>query len=130
MNEALDSKFIRANRTAMKILGITPEDVPSVYGRDFVPDTPEAQARARKALESIDKGIDTSGVVLELRRKDDRKPVWIEWWSRPSPDGSHTRTMFVDITKRVTMEQEKAGSRRRTCICKRRSGASTTSAKS
>ena len=108
VNEGIDSKFIRANRTAMKILGITPEDVPSTYGRDFVPDTPEAQARVREALEAVGNGIDASGVVLELRRKDDGRPVWIEWWSRPSPDGSHTRTMFVDITKRVTMEQEKA----------------------
>jgi len=107
VNEGIDSKFIRANRTAMKILGIKPEDVPSTYGKDFVPDTPEAQARVREALEAVGNGIDTSGVVLELRRKDGR-PVWIEWWSRPSPDGSHTRTMFLDITKRVTTEQEKA----------------------
>src|SRR5262249_25705502 len=27
VNEGLDSKFIRANRTAMKLLGITPEDI-------------------------------------------------------------------------------------------------------
>src|SRR6478736_956191 len=109
VNEGLDSKFIRANRTAMKILGITEGDVPHTFGRDFVPDTPEAQARLRDAFASIGKGIDTSGVVLELRRKDNAAPVWIEWWSRPSPDGSHTRTMFLDISKRVQMEQEKAG---------------------
>jgi len=108
VNEGLDSKFIRANRTAMKILGITPEDVPHTYGKTFAPDTPEAQARMREAFESIGKGIDTSGVVLELRRKDNGEPIWIQWWSRPSPDGSYTRTMFVDITKRVLMEQEKA----------------------
>ncbi|HET7539423.1 MAG TPA: sigma 54-interacting transcriptional regulator, partial [Polyangiaceae bacterium] len=108
VNEGLDSKFIRANRTAMKILGITPEEVPHTYGKDLVPDTPEAQARAREALASIGKGIDTSGVVLELRRKDNGAPVWIEWWSRPSPDGSHTRTMFIDISKRVLTEREQA----------------------
>ncbi|HEY3255577.1 MAG TPA: sigma 54-interacting transcriptional regulator [Polyangiaceae bacterium] len=108
VNEGLDSKFIRANRTAMKILGITPEDVPHTFGKDFVPDTPEAQARVREAFEAVGKGLDTRGVVLELQRKCDHKPVWIEWWSRPSPDGSHTRTMFIDITQRVTMEQEKA----------------------
>lgn len=108
VNEGLDSKFIRANRTAMKILGITAEDVPHTYGRDFVPNTPEAQARLREAFASVGRGVDTSGIVLELRRKDDAAPVWIEWWSRPSPDGSHTRTMFLDISKRVLMEQEKA----------------------
>ena len=50
VNEGLDSKFIRANRTAMKILGITAEDVPHTYGRNFVPDTPEAQTRLREAF--------------------------------------------------------------------------------
>jgi len=108
VNEGLDSKFIRANKTAMKILGITPEDVPHTYGKDLVPNTPDAQRRLKEAFESIGKGIDTSGVVLELRRKDNGKPIWIQWWSRPDPSGTYTRTMFVDITERVLMEQEKA----------------------
>jgi formate hydrogenlyase transcriptional activator len=108
VNEGLDSKFISANRTAMKLLGITPEEVAHAYGRDFVPDTPEAQRRLREAFESVGKGIDTSGMVLELRRKDNGKPLWIQWWSRPDPGGTYTRTMFIDITERVLMEQEKA----------------------
>ncbi len=108
VNEGLDSKFIRANRTAMKTLGIKPEDVPHTYGKYFIPDTPEAQRRLREAFDSIGKGIDTSGVVLELRRKDNGKPLWIQWWSRPDPSGAYTRTMFIDITERVLMEQEKA----------------------
>jgi formate hydrogenlyase transcriptional activator len=108
VNEGLDSKFIRANRTAMKILGIKPEDVPTTYGKTFAPDTPDAQRRMREAFESIGKGIDTSGVVLELRRKDNGKPLWIQWWSKPDVGGKFTRTMFVDITERVLMEQEKA----------------------
>ncbi len=108
VNEGLDSKFIRANRTAMKILGIKPEEVPTTYGKSFAPDTPDAQRRMREAFESIGKGIDTSGVVLELRRKDNGKELWIQWWSRPDPGGTYTRTMFVDITDRVLMEREKA----------------------
>lgn len=108
VNEGLDSKFIRANKTAMKILGIKPEDVPTTFGKTFAPDTPDAQRRMREAFESIGRGIDTSGVVLELRRKDNGAPVWIQWWSRPDPSGTYTRTMFVDITERVLMEQEKA----------------------
>ncbi|MFO1512845.1 MAG: sigma 54-interacting transcriptional regulator [Verrucomicrobiota bacterium] len=108
VNEGLDSKFIRANKTALKTLGIKPEDVPHTYGRDFIPDTPEAQKRLKEAFESIGKGIDTSGVVLELRRKDNAKPLWIQWWSRPDVSGKYTRTMFVDITDRVLMEREKA----------------------
>jgi PAS domain S-box-containing protein len=108
VNEGLDSKFIRANRTAMKTLGIKPEDVPHTYGKSFIPDTPEAQRRLKEAFESIERGTDTSGVVLELRRKDNGKPLWIQWWSRPDPSGTYTRTMFIDITERVLMEQEQA----------------------
>jgi PAS domain S-box-containing protein len=108
VHEGLDSRFIRANRTAMRILGIKPEDVPTTYGKTFAPDTPEAQRRMREAFESIGRGTDTSGVVLEMRRKDNGKPFWIQWWSRPDPSGTYTRTMFLDITDRVLMEQEKA----------------------
>jgi PAS domain S-box-containing protein len=106
--EGLDSKFIRANRTAMRILGITPDQVEGTFGKDFAPDTPDAQRRMREAFESIGRGTDTSGVVLELRRRDNGKPIWIQWWSRPDPGGTFTRTMFVDITERVLMEQEQA----------------------
>ncbi|HEU0039878.1 MAG TPA: sigma 54-interacting transcriptional regulator, partial [Verrucomicrobiae bacterium] len=108
VHEGLDSKFIRANRAAIRSLGITPEEVEGTYGKDFIPDTPEAQRRLKEAFESIGKGIDTSGVVLELRRKDNGKPLWIQWWSKPDIGGKFTRTMFVDITERVLMEQEKA----------------------
>jgi transcriptional regulator with GAF, ATPase, and Fis domain len=59
-----------------------------------------------EALDPVGRGTDTSGVVLELRRKDNGKPVWVQWWSRPAADGDHTRTMFVDITERVLIEQE------------------------
>jgi PAS domain S-box-containing protein len=108
VHEGLDTRFIRANRAAMRSLGITPEEVAGTYGKSFVPDTPDAQRRVREALASIGRGTDTSGVVLELRRKDNGKPLWIQWWSKPDPSGTYTRTMFVDITDRVLMEQEKA----------------------
>jgi PAS domain S-box-containing protein len=108
VHERLDSRFIRANRTAMRTLGITPDQVEGTYGKTFIPDTPEAQRRLKEALESIGRGADTNGVVLELRRKDNGKPLWIQWWSRPDPSGSYTRTMFIDITDKVLMEQEKA----------------------
>lgn len=45
---------------------------------------------------------------LELRRKDNSQPVWVQFWSRPEPDGRHTRTMIIDITDRVLAEREKA----------------------
>jgi PAS domain S-box-containing protein len=108
VQETLDSRFIRANRTALRILGIKPEEVPGMVGKSLVPNTLDAQRRLHEALGSIGRGTDTSGIVLELRRKDDGRPVWIEWWSRPEPRGEYTRTMFIDITDRVLMEQEKS----------------------
>jgi PAS domain S-box-containing protein len=104
--EGLDSRFIQANRTALRILGLKPEEISGTFGSSFVPDTPDAQRRLREALDSVGRGTDTSGVVLEVRRKDNGKPVWVQWWSTPAADGDYTRTMFVDITERVLIEQE------------------------
>jgi PAS domain S-box-containing protein len=108
VNEGLDSKFIRANKAALNSLGLTLEQVEGTYGKTLIPDTPDAQRLLKEAFDSIGKGIDTKGVVLELRRKDNGKPLWIRWWSRPDPTGAYTRTMFIDITEQVLMEQEKA----------------------
>src|SRR6266446_10138105 len=52
--------------------------------------------------------METRGVVLEHRRKDDGQPVWIEIWAKPEPGGNYTRTMFLDVTDRVLMEREQA----------------------
>lgn len=108
VKEDLQSRFISANRAALRILGIKPEEAVAMVGMALVPDNPDAQRRAKEALASIGRGIDTSGVVLELRRKDDGRPVWVQWWSKPELGGKYTRSMFVDITDRVLTEQEKA----------------------
>jgi formate hydrogenlyase transcriptional activator len=108
VKEDLESRFIAANRAALRILGLKPEEVSGMVGMSLVPDTPEAQRRVKEALASIGRGADANGVVLELRRKDDGRPVWVQWWSRPEPNGKYTRTVIVDITERVLMEQEKA----------------------
>ena len=108
VHEGLDSKFIKANRAALRILGVRPDEVPYTYGKTMAPDTPDAQRRMKEAFESVGRGTDTSGVVLELRRKDNGKPIWIQWWSNPDVGGEFTRTMFIDITEKVLMEQEQA----------------------
>jgi formate hydrogenlyase transcriptional activator len=108
VHEGLDSRFIEANRTAMMILGLKPEEIAGTTGKSLVPDTLEAQGRLSEWLDSMGRGTATTGTVLELRRKDDGRPVWIQCWSRPAPDGSYTRTMFLDVTDRVLMEREKA----------------------
>lgn len=107
VKEDLQSRFIAANRAALRILGVRPDEVAGTVGISLVPDTPEAQRRVREAFASIGRGTDTSGVVLELRRKDDGRPVWVQWWSRPEANGQYTRTMIVDITEQILMEQEK-----------------------
>lgn len=108
VKEDLESRFISANRAAMRILGIKPEEVPGLVGMSLVPKTPDAQRRVKEAFATIGRGTETSGVVLELRRKDNGKPVWVEWWSKPEPDGRYTRTMLLDVTDRVLAEQERA----------------------
>ena len=106
VHEDLDSRFIRANQTALQILGIKPEEVPNIYGKSLVPDTPEAQQRVQEALTAIGSGTKSSGMILELRRKDNGEPIWLQWWSSPAPEGTYTRTMFIDITKQVLMSCE------------------------
>jgi formate hydrogenlyase transcriptional activator len=105
--EGIDSRIIQANRTAMRILGVTPAEIPGLLGNSLVPNTPDAQNRLREALGSIKQEKETDGAVLELRRKDDGRPIWIQRWSRPVPGGKYLRTMFIDITDRVLAEQEK-----------------------
>jgi PAS domain S-box-containing protein len=110
VQEDLDSRFIKANRAAMAILGLKPDEVAGTIGMSLVADTPENKRRVREAFASIGHGNSTGagGMVVELRRKDDGSPIWVQWYSRPEPDGKYTRTVLVDITARVLAEQEKA----------------------
>jgi formate hydrogenlyase transcriptional activator len=106
VHEDLESRFISANRAAIRILGLKPDEVVGTVGLSLAADTPDNQRRIREALASVGQGTDMEGVVLELRRKDTGKSVWVQWWSKPGPHGKYTRTMFVDITERVLLEQE------------------------
>jgi formate hydrogenlyase transcriptional activator len=108
VHQAIDTRIFRANRTAMKILGVKPEEIAGVFGTSLVPDTAEAKRRLRDGRELISRGIYPKGVVLELRRRDDSRPLWVQWWYSPMPGGKLVSSMFIDITDRVLMEQEKA----------------------
>ncbi len=108
VHEGLDSRFIRANRAAMRVLGIRPNEVAGTFGRSLVARTPETLQRLHDAFEAVGLGKEASGVELELRRKDNGEPVWVQWWSRPASSGDFTRTMMVDITDHVRIAQTKA----------------------
>jgi transcriptional regulator with GAF, ATPase, and Fis domain len=92
----------------MEILGVKPDEMVGLLGTSFFPDTPEAQRRLPEALPLLASGTEEKGVVLELRRSDDGRPLWVRWWCKPEPTGTYTRSMFMDITEQVLMEQEKA----------------------
>ena len=38
VHEGLDSKFIKANRAALRILGVRPDQVPYMYGKTMAPE--------------------------------------------------------------------------------------------
>ena len=105
---AVDTRIFRANRTAMQILGVKQDEIVGLLGTSFFPHTPEAQRRLRDALPLLTTGTDENGVVLELRGKDDGRPLWVRWWCRPEPTGGYTRNIFMDVTDQVLMEQQKA----------------------
>src|SRR6185437_497430 len=102
-----DTRIIQANGAAMKMFGLKPKEIPGVYGTALCPDIPDAQRRLREGRELIKRGIYPKGLVLELRRMDDGRPVWVEWWYGPMAGGKLKSSMFIDITDRVLLEQEK-----------------------
>jgi formate hydrogenlyase transcriptional activator len=107
--EDTQSRFVHANRAAVRLLGLNPEEVAGTLGTSLLAPHPGQRERIREALEAMkSQGKEFAGVELELRRRDDGRPVWVQWWSRPDPDGRHTRTMLVDVTARVLAERERA----------------------
>jgi formate hydrogenlyase transcriptional activator len=106
VHQSIDTRILQANRTAMQILGVKPDEIEGLLGTSFIPDTPEAQRRLRDAFPLMATGTDEKGVVLELRRMDDGRPLWVRWWCRPEPTGKYTRSMFMDITEQVLLEEE------------------------
>ena len=63
-HEDVESRFLHANRAAMRILGITPDQVPGMLGVSLVPNRPDAKRRLQEAFASIEKGTDDAGIQL------------------------------------------------------------------
>ena len=108
MHEDIDTRFIRANRAALNLLGLKAEQVEGTIGRSLVAGTPENKRSLEAALNAVREGQAPAGIVLELNRLDDGAPIWVQWWYKPSANGAYTRTMMLDITDRVLISQTKA----------------------
>ena len=101
------SRYVGANRTAMRILGLTQADIDSgLNGEQMVADTPAMRKTMQQAAEIASTGMEHSAAVWEMRRKNDGKPVFIQLWTRPETNGKYIRTTFIDVTERVQLEQE------------------------
>src|SRR5260370_17709776 len=66
VHEDMNTRFIRANRAAREILGISAEEVSETLGTSLVVDTPEAKRNVREALEHIRTGGHTEPRVIQL----------------------------------------------------------------
>ena len=99
------SEIIRANRTAAEVLGVKPEEIAGFDWRSLFHDNPDAQRRLREVLKLVQSGNEARGEELELRRKEDGRPLAVRWWSK-SEAGNYSRIMFIDITEQVLLEQE------------------------
>lgn len=107
VHEGTNSRFIRANHAAMNLLGIDPNEIADTSGQSFAVDSPQNRQRLADALALVERGEAVRGVTIEMRRRDNSRPLWVEWWSKPAPRGEFTRTMLVDITERMLLEQAK-----------------------
>jgi formate hydrogenlyase transcriptional activator len=105
--EDTDTRFISANKSAIKLLGLRPEEVVGTVGRSLLAPTQTTHDLVDDAFADIKKGKERGGFEIELRRKDNGQPVWVQFWSKPDPDGKHTRTMIIDVTARVLAEKER-----------------------
>ncbi len=76
------SGIIRANRTAAEILGVKPEEIVGFDWRSLFHDNPDAQRRLREVLKLVQSGNEARGEELELRRKEDGRPLAVRWWSK------------------------------------------------
>ena len=87
-----ETGIIRANRTAAKILGVKPEEIAGLYWTSLFHDNPDAQRRLREVLQLIRKRERSSGEVLELRRKEDGRPLWVRVVVKSEPGGKYAQS--------------------------------------
>jgi len=127
--EDTESRFVSANRAAMKLLGLQPHEVRGTLGLSLVAPTPESQERVHRAIEAIQKGEERACIELELRRK--MTPIGLGAVVVQAGTGrqsSRARCSF-DITDRVLAEQERNRLHQQNLYLQEELKASTTSRK-
>ena len=68
--EDTETRFVRSNQAAMRLLGLRPEDVPGTIGLSLVAPDQETQDQIHETFRHIQQGQERSLPMLELRRKD------------------------------------------------------------
>ena len=132
VHEHFDTRFIRANRAARELLGISSEEVGNTFGMSLVVDDPVARPNVLVAtLDQLRSHGQTEHRVVELLRKGQRKAslgamvveAVVRRWV-------HSIDVYRHHSSAFCSSKSARGFRRRMCICKRRSSSPITSRRS
>ncbi|HVS36843.1 MAG TPA: sigma 54-interacting transcriptional regulator [Gemmataceae bacterium] len=106
-----DGRILSANRRASQMVGFSAEQLEGLSVADLVGGAPAGKARYAESFQRLLAGQESSGLEVEMRRKDGR-PLWISLWMKPirGADGKvhASRSVWVDVTDRVLAEAEQA----------------------
>ena len=108
VQEDLESRFISANRAALRILGLKPEEVVGTVGMSSSPTRPRPSDGSAKPSRRSAAAPTRAASSSNCAARTMAAPSGCSGGPSPNPNGKYTRTMIVDITDRVLMEQEKA----------------------
>jgi PAS domain S-box-containing protein len=107
----VDGLIRTVNRRACEWLGYSATELVGTRLLDYPADSPAGKPRARECFQKFLAGEEIRGAEVELRRKDG-SPLWVSLWVKPvggaGGEEQVSRSIWVDITDRVLVEQEKA----------------------
>ena len=106
-----DRRLLSVNHRATQLLGVPASELVGRPVLAHFAETPAGRPRAEEALRAGFAGRETSGLELEMRRRDGGA-LWVSVWMRPlrGADGriAAVHSIWVDITDRVAAEAERA----------------------
>ncbi len=108
LSVGIDGLIRRANQKAVHLSGYSLKDLTGKPVIELYADTGEGKEKAHRLIERFRSGEGIDGEELEMRRSDGRS-VWISLTVRAVLDSDgqvvESRSMLVDITERVQVEQ-------------------------